>query len=476
MWAVPVKLKSLQLHPLMQRIPLHIALLLTLLTAICVAGHASATPPASEQAPIRHVILITLDGMRPDFYLSRSLGPHAPFLREMSRKGAYAQGAVVAYPSTTYPSHANISTGVRPHRHGVVSSTQFRPPKLDGRGYWYQGDLKAPSIWQRAYAAGLTIAALSWPSSATAPEMEWNFPEFWGSRRGSEIRQVFRRATTNVLDLADEVFNDEWPAMLGPAHQRDAFLARMAQEIILRHKPNLLLLHFLETDTVQHRAGTSAPQVRTALRRTDRHLRDIYNTVQKAGLGDHTVFIIAGDHGFTDVSYMFAPNVLLMEHGYLERQDGEITAWEALADGTSGSAAIYLRDPGDAETREAIKQLFRDHALDDAGRTIYRIISREELDLLGATPKAAFYLEGIPPYMASGAYTGHFVRNATLRGNHGYLPTNKEMLTGFVAFGPGIRPARLDQIELIDIAPTIAALMGFDMPDVEGRVLTEILP
>jgi predicted AlkP superfamily pyrophosphatase or phosphodiesterase len=420
-------------------------------------------------------VLITLDGMRPDFYVSPILQKHAPFLYEKSQAGAWAHGAIVAYPSTTYPGHANISTGVRPNRHGIVSSTQFHPPALDGRGYWYQGDLKAPSIWQRAHAAGLSVAALSWPSSATAPEIQWNFPEFWGSMRGSELRQVLRRATPEVLDLADELFKDEWPAMLGPSNKRDQFLTRMAEEIMVRHQPNLMLLHFIETDTVQHKSGPSSPQFRAALKRTDRLLKRLYTTVQKAGLGPHTVFIVTGDHGFTDVSYMFAPNVLLIKNGFIQREGSETVDWTAMVENTSGSAGVYLKDPDDKKTLRAIRKIFEDNAIDDFGRQMYRIVDRKELDQHGASPDAAFFLEGIPPYMSSGAFTGEFSRNAILRGNHGYLPTLADMHTGFVAFGPGIRPAELGIIELIDVAPTIAALMGFDMPDVQGRVLAEIL-
>ncbi len=439
------------------------------------SSFSAAQESGSEPAGIRHVVLITLDGMRPDFYLSPILQKQAPFLYRMSQQGARAQGAIVAYPSTTYPGHANISTGVRPNRHGVVSSTQFRPPALDGRGYWYQGDLRAPSIWQRAHAAGLSIAALSWPSSATAPEIEWNFPEFWGSMRGSELRQVLRRATPNVLDLADELFNDKWPAMLGPSDKRDAFLTRMAEEILDRYQPNLLLLHFIETDSVQHKSGPSSVQFRVALKRTDRLLKRIYDQVHKTGLGPHTVFIITGDHGFTDVSYMFAPNVLLIEHGLIQRDGSEIVDWTAMAENTSGSAGVYLKDPEDREMLRRVKELFADHARDDFGRPMYRIVDRPELDQHGAAPEAAFFLEGIPPYMSSGAFTGHFSRNAALRGNHGYLPTEEDMHTGFVAFGPGIRQTKLGIMELIDIAPTIAAILGFEMPDVEGRVLTEII-
>ena len=444
--------------------------LTSLIAAIGLAGFS--LPAAAESAPVPHVVLISIDGLRPDFYLNPGVKKIAPFIHNLAQKGARAKGAVSAYPSTTYPGHANITTGVRPHRHGVTSSGQFLPPEMDGRGFWYQGDLKAPSIWQRAHAAGLSVAAFSWPSSATAPETEWNFPEFWGSMRGTEIRQVLRRATPNILDLADELHGDDWPSILGSSPERDAFLADLAEAVILRHQPNLVLLHFVNTDTVQHNNGPCDPTVRDALKQTDALVKQVHNAVKSAGILDQTVFIITGDHGFTDVIYSFAPNVLLIEHGYLAE---DFNPWKAVVEATSGSAAVHLHDPADSKTLKEIQKLFEENSTDDRGHPMFRIVDRKEADSHGAAVKPAFFLEGIPPFMASGAMTGDFVRSARLRGNHGYLPTHPEMHTGLIVNGPGIQSAEIGVIELIDIAPTIAEIMGFEMPDVEGRVLTELL-
>jgi arylsulfatase A-like enzyme len=46
----------------------------------------------------------------------------------------------------------------------------------------------------------------------------------------------------------------------------------------------------------------------------------------------------------------------------------------------------------------------------------------------------------------------------------------------FIACGRDIRPgARADRIRNIDIAPTIAALLGIDLPSANGHVLSEFL-
>jgi arylsulfatase A-like enzyme len=50
------------------------------------------------------------------------------------------------------------------------------------------------------------------------------------------------------------------------------------------------------------------------------------------------------------------------------------------------------------------------------------------------------------------------------------------MATGFVAAGPGVRAGVvLDRVRLIDVAPTVARLLGVPAPTVDGRVLQEAL-
>ena len=62
------------------------------------------------------------------------------------------------------------------------------------------------------------------------------------------------------------------------------------------------------------------------------------------------------------------------------------------------------------------------------------------------------------------------------KGTHGHDPTPAYMHATFVAAGTGIKPGvKLTTVRNTDIAPTIARLLGLEMKDVDGRVLTEIL-
>jgi hypothetical protein len=59
---------------------------------------------------------------------------------------------------------------------------------------------------------------------------------------------------------------------------------------------------------------------------------------------------------------------------------------------------------------------------------------------------------------------------------HGYLPDHPSMFTALVLSGAGIAPGRtLGHVGNVDVAPTIAALLGVDLPRSTGRVLREAM-
>ena len=61
-------------------------------------------------------------------------------------------------------------------------------------------------------------------------------------------------------------------------------------------------------------------------------------------------------------------------------------------------------------------------------------------------------------------------------GTHGYVSTDPELGAIFIASGKGIRPGvTLETVSTIDLAATMAQLLGLELKEVEGRVLKEIL-
>lgn len=408
-----------------------------------------------------HVVIVSLDGCRPEFYLPGQLAENCPTLTELRARGSCARGAMPPYPSLTYPGHTTIATGVSPARHGITGNNRFEPPAPEGRGFWYASDVQATALWDVAHAAGLTVGSVSWPCTAGSKAIAWNIPEFWTTAQGKEIDLMQRFASPGLWEAIGGLTAERLNA------NRDEFLAACAVHILREHKPNLMFIHLLEADKVQHKGGRDAAELPAALRRLDAHVKTFLETVKAAGLEDRTTFLVLGDHGFANVRQVIAPNWLLATNGLLSA-----TGWRAMVMNTGGSAGVYLKNPNDAATAKQVRLLLEKHA---AG--LYRIIDKDTLSKLGGPRDAAFYLEAEPGYMFSGARTGStLVRPATLKGNHGFLPTNPQMHTGFLAAGRGIKAGIvLDTVRLADVAPTVARLLGVKLDGAEGRVLEELL-
>ena len=65
------------------------------------------------------VILISIDGMRPDGFLNCN----NPFTHEMMQRGPYTLEASSVIPSVTLPCHMSIFHSVTPDRHGIITNT-----------------------------------------------------------------------------------------------------------------------------------------------------------------------------------------------------------------------------------------------------------------------------------------------------------------------------------------------------------------
>ncbi len=440
------------------------------------AAFASALA-ATESAPAtgsNYVVMITVDGMRPEFYLPSELSTSNTTLICLRDSGSYAKAAFPPYPSFTYPGHTAMVTGDFPARHGITANEAFDPTATEPRWFWYASDIQVPAIWDVAHQAGLTVGAVSWPVSAGSKSIDWDFPEFPTTTNG--YKQFHEYTTPGLLAEIEAVAGSITNAGQLSSGKWDNLIGAAAVDIIHQHRPNLLLVHFIESDHAQHLAGRSAPNLPDVLQRIDHHIHEIIEATKKAGIYERTTFIVLGDHGFADIKQAIAPNVLLAQNGLITLVDGKVTDWKAFVQHTGGSAAVYVKDPRDTATLEKVHAILQEHSIDSSSNRLYQIIEKEQLVKLGGPRDAAFYLEGELGNMFSGAATGEFLRRPPLKGNHGYLPTKPGLQTGFLLSGRGVKKGVvLDSIRLVDVAPTVAQLLGLTMKDTDGHALKEIL-
>ena len=445
---------------------LRAAFLVAPAAAVLAVGSAPAQEREERPPRARHVVLISVDGLRPDFYLDERWP--APTLQRIRREGAYAEAVRSVFPSVTYPSHTTIVTGALPARHGVVYNEPFDPSGRTGRWYWEADSILVATLWEAVRADGGTTAAVSWPVTVNAP-IDWNVAEIWPFEEERDLVAV-QRAASRPEGLWDELEREAVGRVRSEMYgvgtlSRDDYVSGMAGYLLERYRPTLLAVHLIGTDHFQHERGRSHIEVSQAVGAVDRGIGRILEAAARANLLPQTAVIVTGDHGFVDTHTRIAPNVWLARAG-LRDSTADRGNWRATFHAMAGSAFLHLRDPDDGAAVDSVRRLLE--SLPRGQRRLFRVIELQELAEMGAAPDARLALTAAPGI----AFTESAVGQALVRSpgaTHGYDPELEDNRTGFVAWGAGIpRGVVVPVMGLEDIAPLIAGLLGIPFEAADG--------
>jgi predicted AlkP superfamily pyrophosphatase or phosphodiesterase len=436
---------------------------------------ASAPAPARAPSP-GHVIILSIDGLMPASYLDPDAhGLIVPMLRELEANGAYATGTRSAFPSVTYPSHTAMATGVWAGQHGVVSNRTFDPLLKNQEGwFWYEEDIRVPTIWQVAEKAGLVTALVDWPVTVGA-EVDFRVPEFWRAGTADDQKLARALATPGLLERVAERFPDFWQRFT-PPDIRDEAGIDIAVHLIEAEKPDLLLVHIWDLDTAEHDFGPWTEEAKAATEGADAQIARLIDAAKRAGIWDRTTLFVVSDHGFLPISKRVRLGVLLRERGLITlSEDGEtVKDWRAALQADGGMAYIYIKDENDAETARAVKDLVEGYA-NQPDTKLARIYTREDLTARGGDTRAFLAIECKPGWAWKDGYAGDLMAETSSKGHHGFDPERPEMQASFLVYGPGVGHGELGQVRLIDLAPTVAQILGLSMaaenPSIEGRIL-----
>jgi len=408
-----------------------------------------------------HVVLISVDGFRPDFYLDTAWPTHN--IRALMNNGAYAKGVNSVFPSMTYPSHTTMVTGVQPAKHGVYFNAMFEPEGSTGKIYWNDSSIHVPTLWQAAQQKGLTAASLLWPVSADAP-VAYNIPDI-GSL-GEKVREQYSKPAGFVDTLKATVFNGAAKIDYG----KNVNVARIAAYVIQQAQPSLMTIHFFAVDHAEHMEGRNGAMVKEAVQDADSGVAIIVDALKQARIWDSTVVIVTGDHGFVDVKTTLNPNVWLHAQGLCN--DVKIGDWKAQFFTVGGSAYLYVKN-NDPQVTSQVKAIL--NGLPEDKKKLFAIVDRKRLDAIGANPEVPLALTGLNGTSFGGAFTGDDIKPGH-GGTHGYFPNFKDIQTGFIAYGPGIRKGRvIPEMNERDICSVVATLLGLRLPTATGKVPAGLL-
>ena len=372
---------------------------------------ALAAPAFAQDGEPPVTILISIDGMRPD-YLERGLTPNLAAFRQRGVAAAMRP----SFPSKTFPNHYTIVTGKRPDRNGIVGNMMIdpvRPDQMFSMGdarqaldpFWWA---EAEPVWITAEKAGIRTATMFWPGSEVAHE---------GLRPSDWLR---------------------FDQNIGNAQRVNTVLDWMRRPAAIR--PRLVTMYFDTVDTAGHRFGPGrSPELDAAIAEVDARIGDLVRGVEAMGVRAN--FIITADHGMAETAEdrVIQLDDLIDRASYIAVEAGPYAAIEPAA-GTDERVHQALLKPHDHMTCHR-KQDLPAHLHYGRNPRVAAIICVAEI---GWT-----ILSGTPPYPVKG-------------GAHGYDPANSDMHALFMAFGPSIRPTEtLPLFDNVHVYPLIAALTGF---------------
>ena len=425
------------------------------------AGHAGTEPH-------KIIILITLDGF-PAYAINDDRLP-TPTLRSLASQGVIADGMSTVNPTVTWPNHTTLVTGVGPARHFVLFNGKVMhhgPDKPVTVNEFPRATdvVKAKTLYDLAAEKGLVTAQVAWPATAGATNVRWSF-DATPDPDGEIARDLIAHGICARDQLQHFGGTDTW---------RDEIYTDAAIDILEYHTPDLLLLHLSASDMVQHEYGPRGLAAATAYAFEDDRLKQIVEAVRKLNLLDRTIFVICSDHGFRVVHHQINLNALLLQQGWAEsRESTTARAW-TIAHG--GVAMAYISNP--TKRAELIPKL---RAMLSSAEGVDHIYSSEAFAELGLPSQDQtdqspdLFITAKIDYFFDEQATGSAVQVVNTSGEHGYLTDDPDMNALFVASGAGIRSGvRLGIVRNIDVAPTIARLLGLSSQAMDGKVLTQVL-
>lgn len=437
--------------------------ILPVLCVLCGVSSASA----------RSLLLISVDGLRPDYVTKADEHKlKIPNLRRFLKEGSYATGVRGVLPTSTYPSHTTIITGVSPAKHGIVGNHPFDPTLSNPHAWcWYSEDIRVPTLWEAAAKGGIVVGSISWPVTVGAKGIHFNIPEFNGTRSAEDLKMVRALASSSLMDELEQKAGP-YETDVNNAIPRDWVRSRYAVELIRQKKNRFLTVHLAASDHMQHSRGPFSISALEAIEEIDKMVGLMTDAIRSEDA--KAIVCIVSDHGFARVDRVLKLDAAFVKAGLMTlKTEADSTAksgiedWRAMPWSAAGSASIVLKKRDDQATRMQVKELL-EHLAAQSTNGIAAILDREAIAKLGGDPKAEFWVDLRPGFSISSSPREPIVSVVGVRGTHGFSPTHPEMNASFFIAGNGIRQGLdLGLIDMRNVAPTLAQAIGVAFPSAE---------
>ncbi len=234
-------------------------LLAALVSAPGCAAHYARLDPTVDLGPppadslTRHVVLVSVDGLRPDAIETYG----AATLQRLMREGSYTLAAQTIDPSKTLPSHTSMLTGQPPERHQVLWNNVATA---------HTDAIELPNVFSVARAQGYRTAAF------------------------------FSKAKFQPLQLPGTLDYTQAPGGLYGRWSSRRTLADV-KAYLQEARPNVLFVHLTDPDAAGHRSGWMSPAYGRGVLAADAAIGQLVELAEQTyGAGNFSL-IVTADHG-----------------------------------------------------------------------------------------------------------------------------------------------------------------------------------
>lgn len=396
---------------------------LLLLIALGLLLFSSCT--AQQEAERTPLLLISIDGLKP----SDVNKTDTPVLDMLTANGTVAESMIPVFPSSTFPNHYSLATGLYTNSTGVISNTMFDPEmerwfrlsdrSAVGDGRWYGGE----PIWVTAENNDIRTATMFWPGSEA--EIQGVRPTRWLTYDGSIPYKSRADSIVTWLTLEDET------------------------------RPDFLTLYFSRVDSEGHRHGAGADSVLSAITYVDNVLGYMIERLTEEGIWPNINVLITSDHGMVSLSH----DHLIFIDDIIDLDDVNIINW----------SPVVMIQPREGKREQVYETL-------KAAEENYSVYFREDFPErfhFGAHPRVPeiIMLADISDDNYGWTITSKsfYERRGILGGTHGYDNMHPEMHGYFLAFGPDIKENKtIETFEVINIYEVMCKLLGIEPAPNDG--------
>ena len=290
--------------------------------------------------------ILNLVGLTP-----RLLGPDTLRLQAAAAAGGLIRVKPVL-PAVTCTAQSTYLTGLPPSGHGCVANGWY-DRTLAEHHFWKQSNhvVQGPKLWEKCRAArpGFTCAKLFWWYNMYS-SADWSItPRPMYPADGRKVFDVY----THPLAMRDEVKGAlgefPFPAFWGPAAgiASSEWIARSAQWIEEKHRPDLSLVYLPHLDYNLQRLGPDDSRLRADCQAIDRVAGELLDFYAKR---DVRVLVLS-EYGITAVNRSIAVNRIFRQQGWIALKDElgcellDCGASRVFAIADHQVAHIYVNDP-----------------------------------------------------------------------------------------------------------------------------------